>query len=1092
MNLNYLYKFDMNILFDEKKIKNSILKCSATTCDLARTKISKRDSLLFEQINQLKGNNGLEEILIVMDFTDFIANNKHNMNELCNVKEVELRIHKLDGEMETDKEVVITVIDFLKSNSMSKDCQVYYINSRINGKNGINLYEQLKPRVFFDFDTQETIISKLYAYSGTLCSDCILLDNIKLNEDEIVVVDDKQFIEKSDCFTMISKEFLFNELVKIKNYIPNDKRIPIDELLKFNACLEFVSLYNSMNDFGNNISNELKEIITNYHLLPKTDTRLFCSKLGELIKHYEQIGSKSNFVKWECINVRDYPFDLNLFDGEGFISKDFCEEIRESLCVKLGNEKYKESTSFQIRLPYVKGMVHSCDLKKFFNSKGISDIKHVIFNDGKEYDINKVKLILTKSQFKLEGFFKNNRSKVIGNVQDYIRLVNEYNYSFGVIDANKKEKNVCSLECQFISTLPLKDRNIKDLVNDNKWRIQNLCSKENILSQIENETTLQARQEMVLYNFNKELYFSTNRYKRRKREIYLRMKNKSLFSKFEVRGSRRYLSSDLLELLYYIAFRDYSVFEKDNWLWKNQFYMPSKDLRNNKSVFLRSPHYSRNEIVLLSRRPINLCGEREEYFSHLTGIVMINPRSLAAERLGGADYDGDTVLVVNDKNIVFPVLNNMIDYKDSKFLYKYKPCKIPSLKGSYDIYNEYDKRLVCFQNTFSSRVGQLSNEALIKAADVYSNLNKESNHDVMAEYTILNGLEIDSAKTGKKPEIIFEKKSVISKSKLNDYLKAKKEFDNNGSLKLIKELNKELSNNYSIYRYNVNWDYDDDKDNVDKYDYGYNVLSISKNMDDNLQLFTYEECDNFRIDEKKLKQKDYPKALAIAMIYSNANRLIKTVLSKKAKMVKKNQLNRIYDQLKEICLKNNIALDDLLSSINIDNMEAFDKLNKYIDDGTFHYMKDDNEKIKYLKNFFDDKIGEETINKLINFNGDGFRLLFISLNYFLTNISKVKLGVSENEKKRLNEKIYFLSDEEKDRFNSLYNKYENDINGVIANVVSLDDDKIKLAIVDYLKKESESLSFADIYHAIRFKESNMIFDVFFDKVKEALGGRSNG
>ena len=150
-------------------------------------------------------------------------------------------------------------------------------------------------------------------------------------------------------------------------------------------------------------------------------------------------------------------------------------------------------------------MVHSCDLKKFFNSKGISDIKHVIFNDGKEYDINKVKLILTKSQFKLEGFFKNNRSKVIGNVQDYIRLVNEYNYSFGVIDANKKEKNVCSLECQFISTLPLKDRNIKDLINDNKWRIQNLCSKENILSQMNKETTLQARQEMVLYNFNKEL-----------------------------------------------------------------------------------------------------------------------------------------------------------------------------------------------------------------------------------------------------------------------------------------------------------------------------------------------------------------------------------------------------------------------------------------------------------------------------------------------------------------------------------------------------------------------------------------------------------
>ena len=33
--------------------------------------------------------------------------------------------------------------------------------------------------------------------------------------------------------------------------------------------------------------------------------------------------------------------------------------------------KYKNSTSFQIRLPYVKGMVHSCDMKEFFKEKGI-------------------------------------------------------------------------------------------------------------------------------------------------------------------------------------------------------------------------------------------------------------------------------------------------------------------------------------------------------------------------------------------------------------------------------------------------------------------------------------------------------------------------------------------------------------------------------------------------------------------------------------------------------------------------------------------------------------------------------------------------
>lgn len=1090
MKLNYLYKFDFNILYDKRKIENGILKCSSTVCDMARTRVSKRDSLLYEQINHIKGENGLEEILVIMDFSEFI--DKHSMDELSNVREIELSIHKFDGEYETDKEVNIAVVDFLKSNSMSKDCQVYYINSRINGKNGNNLYAQLMPRVFFDFNEKETILSKLYAYSGTLCSDCTLLDNIKLNEDEIVVVDDKQFIEKSDCYTMISREFLFNELVKIKNYIPNDKKLPIEELLKFNACLEFEALYNSMDNYGNNISNDLKEIINKFHDLPRTDTRIFYSKLGDLIKCYDEIGSKSNEVKWEGITVQDYPFDLNLFDGEGFISKEFCDEICESLCVKLGNEKYKESTSFQIRLPYIKGMVHSCDFKKFFKQKGISSIKHVIFNNGKEYDVDKVKLILTKSQFKLEGFIKNNRSKVISNVQDYIRLINEYNYSFGVIDANKKEKNTCSLEYQFISTLPLKARNIRDLVNDNKWRIQNLCSKENIINQIENENTLLSKQEMEMFRLNKDFYFSTNRYKRRKREIYLRMKNKSLFSKFEVRGSRRYLSSDLLELLYYIAYREYKAFDKDMWLWKNQFYMPSKDLKNNKSVFLRSPHYSRNEIVLLSRRPIDIHGEREEYFSHLTGLVMINPRSLAAERLGGADYDGDTVLVVNDKNIVFPVINNMISYENSKFIYKYNPCKIPSLKGVYYFYNEYDKRLLCFQNTFSSRVGMLSNEALIKAAEIYSNRNENADPNIMAQYTILNGLEIDSAKTGKKPKIDFEK---VEDSLLSKFLKAKKEFDNKGDLKKIKELVKDLNNYHDIFQYDEYWDYqygDEDNSSLEDFDYGYNVLSIAKNMNDNLTLFSYDECDKFKNNGKTLEHKDYVKALAIATIYSNANRIIRTVLSKKAKSIKKNKLNRMYDQMKEICLQNSIELDSLLSSINMDNIQALEKINKYVSDGTFHYMNDKEQKIQYLKEFFDNQIDDETINQLINFKGDGFRLLFISLYYFLTNISRIEIGSSEKEIKKIKYKISYLTLKEQKRYNKLYAEYEKDINELITKMISYDDDKIKMAIVDYLVEKSRGLTFADVNSVINIKESNMIFDVFFYIFKEYLGGKSNG
>ena len=1105
MALNYLYKFDVEILYDSKRIDNSILKCSSITCDMAREKISKRDSLLFSQINKIKANYGLEELLVVFDFSNFIR--KHKMEELASLKGFELKIHKLDQGIEIEQETTIMVVDFLKSNSMSKDCQVYYINAEALTKDGLNIYEELKKRVFFDFDEQDTVLSKLYAYSGTVCSDCNLLDDIKFDEAEIVVVADKNYIETSDCITMISKEFLFNELVKIKDYVKDfefetsvdSKKFPIDKLLEFNACREFDSLYLSMDKEPNKISDELKKIISDYHFLPKTDTRIFMFKLGELIKKYDEIGSKSDQVKWERITAYNYPFDLNLFDGEGFVSMEFCKEIQESLCKKLGNEKYRKSTSFQIRLPYVKGMVHACDFRKFFKERGITEIQHIVLSNGKKYDVNKVKMILTESQFKLEAFIKQNKSKVISCVQDYIRLINEYGYSFGVIDANKEEKDVCALEYQFISTLPLEDGDIRTICNDNKWRLNNLCSKENVIKKLYNEDTYSAKLEKEMYNFNKDLYFATSKYKNRKKAIFTEKKNKALFGKFDVKGSRRYLSSDLLELLYYISYYDYKMFEKSNWLYKNQFYMPSKEPRNNKSVFLRSPHYSRNEIVLLNRRPINLHEEREEYFSHLTGLVMINLRSLAAERLGGADYDGDTVLVVNDRNIVNPVSDRMISYSEGKYDYKYLPCKIPSLKGKKYKYNDYQKRLLCFQNTFSSRVGQLSNEAFLKAEKIYSNA--DTDHSIMAEYTILNGLEIDSAKTGKKPEIKFSNDDTDHLLEL--FLECKKVYDETGSLKPMKEIIKTKNYNDRINAYNLYSDYDDDefgdddfddsssKESNNQYDYGYNILRFARCIND-IVLFSNDECKKFRINIKAKKTKDFPKALALAAIYSTTNKLIRNVLSRKAKNFKMSQLNRISDQLREICSRNNIDLDDLISKLNMDNLEAFDKMNKYVIDSSFHYMKSDEEKEEYLNELFDNGLDESTIKKLSEFDNEGYRLLFIILNYYLNKITKIKIGDSTKSISAVNERIYCLDEKQKKQFDSLYNKYKDYIEGLIEPIVFSSEDEIRLTIIDYLKEEAKTLEFDDIYLSVNFFESNMIFDVFFDNLKNYLGSKNNG
>ena len=59
----------------------------------------------------------------------------------------------------------------------------------------------------------------------------------------------------------------------------------------------------------------------------------------------------------------------------------------------------------------MKGIIHSCDFKTFFKEKGIKKIKGFVrYNhkskEAKDYDVNKIKMIITMSQFKALTFMK--------------------------------------------------------------------------------------------------------------------------------------------------------------------------------------------------------------------------------------------------------------------------------------------------------------------------------------------------------------------------------------------------------------------------------------------------------------------------------------------------------------------------------------------------------------------------------------------------------------------------------------------------------------------------------------------------------------
>ena len=139
---------------------------------------------------------------------------------------------------------------------------------------------------------------------------------------------------------------------------------------------------------------------------------------------------------------------------------------------------------------------------------------------------------------------------------------------------------------------------------------------------------------------------------------------------------------------------------------------------------------------------------------------MVEPWSLIAERLGGADYDGDMVKVIYEPVICESIASH---YKETANPFEDRFASrnnlpllsIPSAEPQLQNANDLHARFEAVKSTFSSRVGQISNAALdrsILAYDENADTDiKEKCRQETETLAILTGLEIDSAKSGIKP-----------------------------------------------------------------------------------------------------------------------------------------------------------------------------------------------------------------------------------------------------------------------------------------------------------------------------------------------------
>lgn len=502
----------------------------------------------------------------------------------------------------------------------------------------------------------------------------------------------------------------------------------------------------------------------------------------------EDDGTQSSTRKYHRVEKKE-DIEITCFDGEGLISKQYARVVDEKLCGK------KVHTSFQIRMPYVKGMLHEVDFKDFLTLCGTDTITDLW---GMEHSVRDVDVILTKSMFKGYGWLTASGM----NWEDYRTVFRKYRHALYITNVSKeKPEQTTELNYQFLTTVSIQGDEFRPANLPDGWDHspetdeRNWLTKQTELAYYSFCADESFRQNYFLEKFERVSWWERHQgkdqilaavlkknpsfinepvYAKRLEDEADKIVEQYAVGRLIVAGDNRYLSGDLLDFLAFLLptvpprkrrqRMFYSTVMTDHFP-ESSFYAPQAAYAHDDAcTLLRNPHIARNEELQLSFYDAK--EERKQmrhyYFGHLTDVVMVDSNMLAAERLGGADYDGDMIKTISD-----PILNACV--RRNYNLYRYEKHKsltntenipllmIPTAQPQIRSADDWEARFETVRSTFSSRVGQICNAALDRSIIAYNENSDAEERARCREETetlaILTGLEIDSAKSGIRPDL---------------------------------------------------------------------------------------------------------------------------------------------------------------------------------------------------------------------------------------------------------------------------------------------------------------------------------------------------
>lgn len=461
-----------------------------------------------------------------------------------------------------------------------------------------------------------------------------------------------------------------------------------------------------------------------------------------LVDDYESVFSDKVMVtniddnKQLVTKVDTIDISNSIWDGESLLDK------------SVFKEKYADKGMLLLREQFFKSCCFNCDIQQFFKDNDITSISQL---NGKTRatDIKDIKIITTPSSIKFLKF---------GDIDQWFDHLSGL---FGIVKYDKPthyfDGKLVSTHYQLLNTLELDKVAVEKLLEDSFHYIRLL------------KTDLPTLRLQLKMNIDQDIHYgnisTTNDFIYTMLQINDLIEDTNMFYKFRndiissqirnlrkghllVEGNYSTLCGNGYELLLQSIgkFNGESVLKGDKVI--SYRFASGEDL-----LGIRSPHVTVGNIWI----PKNVRREEYKYFSQSPQILFLNAiDNNIQQKLNGADYDSDTVLLTNDKLLVESAKENVNNFLVPTS--KVTSNKTPRKNNAWHKY-DLDKK------TSVNLIGDIIN--LSQILNSYMWELKKCGNDYQSVYqdvctlAIMSNIEIDKAKK----EFVINNKKELNKLK---------------------------------------------------------------------------------------------------------------------------------------------------------------------------------------------------------------------------------------------------------------------------------------------------------------------------------------